>query len=123
MHEHLDLALQTMAGKRRDPTIAPFSPEPLVTALNACVVPQNRFDVRDYGCALEFLYHLLEHLDIHPGYIVSNIERGTCQGCGMIYTKVIFQKNISHLNILYYNIGNYFLKISCPDSSKLLIYL
>ena len=84
-----------MAGKRRDPAVTAFSSEPLVTALNSCVTSQNRFDVRYYGCALEFLSQLWEHLDIEPGYIVSNYEKGTCQGCGTSYNQVICQKKIS----------------------------
>ena len=81
-----------MTGKRRDPAVTAFSSEPLVTALNACVTSENQFDVRYYGCALEFLFQLWEHLDIEPGYIVSNDEKGTCQGCGTCYNQVIRQK-------------------------------
>lgn len=66
-----------------------FSPEPLVDALNDCVNLTARFNIRLRECALEFLCRLWEELDLRPGFLVTHVEIGTCQGCAVQYEQVM----------------------------------
>lgn len=77
-----------MGGRRRDPTTASFTPEPLIDALNDCLNPASRFNIRVSECALEFFARLYEQLDVRPDFLVSHMEKGTCQGCGVEYSQV-----------------------------------
>ena len=80
-----------MAVDYRDPAIPPFDPEPLVDALNACLVQNggHQFVIGQPECSMEFLLGgrvmghrgLLDHLEVAPNYLVSYLEQGTCPGC------------------------------------------
>jgi hypothetical protein len=88
-HRMLDEAVRMMAMRRRDPGVAPFSPEPLVNALNECLNHASRFNIRLRECALEFLFRLWQELDLRPEFLISHVERGSCQGCRVDYEQVM----------------------------------
>ena len=85
----LHRALQDLCQYRRDPANPRVGPQQVVNALNLCLAVDNRFDINRYGCAMEFLDQLFANLALAPGYLISHLEQGLCDGCGQQAQQVV----------------------------------
>ena len=89
-----------LAADYDNPAVAPFDSEPLVRALNACLVQGGGmpFIIGNVECALEFLLAgqlmggrgLLDHLETAPNYLVSYLQEGTCPRCNGQFHQVSY---------------------------------
>ena len=90
-HAALDAVLANFCQQRRDPLQAPFSPVPLMEALNTCLTLSNQyhFTLAHNGWdATSFLSCLLGELVVAPGFLVQTLEEGVCQQCGNVSSQV-----------------------------------
>ena len=91
--QHLQYNLVQMCLAYRDPLVAPFGPERLINAANACLPinsrPEDRFGGGAQACALEFLARdpggLLHNIFLEPGFLVTYLQQGPCDQCGQVY--------------------------------------
>ena len=85
--QHLTDIFTDLARRRRDATIPPFSPEPLIRAVNGLNKQQFNY-LRQQEVAVEFVGVMLEGLSLRTGFLVSQREVGTCT-CGRYVEQVI----------------------------------
>lgn len=91
--QHLMHNLVQMCLAYRDPLVAPFGPEPLINAANACLPftsrPEDRFGGGKQACAMEFLARdpggLLHNIFLEPGFLVTYLQQGRCEQCDQVY--------------------------------------
>ena len=91
--QHLQYHLVQMCLAYRDPLVAPFGPERLINAANACLPvdsrPEDRFGGGDQACAMEFLARnpggLLHNIFLEPQFLVTYLQQGPCDQCGQVY--------------------------------------
>ena len=83
-HAALDAVLANLCGQRRNPRQLPFSPVPVMQALNACLQlnGQYQYTIAQGWDAASFLSSLLGELAVAPGFLVETLEEGVCQQCG-----------------------------------------
>ena len=90
-HQHLDQTLMDMGGRRRNPSIPAFSPEPLVQAVNQLLPTNLNFKYHEEQCcANELLGTLFGHVSLRPGFLVRHREVGTCH-CNQKLEQVMCQ--------------------------------
>jgi hypothetical protein len=101
--EQLELiqTFSNMARRRRNPEAGPFSPTPLLIALNRCLSISDQYGMRlvhetgeivpKSACAIELLNDLLAKMVATNGFIVNHIEHGDCDKCGCGATEVMTQ--------------------------------
>ena len=89
----LQYTLVQMCLAYRNPLVAPFGPQPLINAANACLPvnsrPEDRFVGGDQACAMEFLARdpggLLHNIFLEQGFLVTYLQQGPCDQCGHVY--------------------------------------
>ena len=78
--QHLTDIFTDLVRRRRDTTIPPFSPEPLIKAVNG--LNKQHFNyLAQQEVAYEFVGVILEGLSLRSGFLVRHKEVGTCT-CG-----------------------------------------
>lgn len=78
--QHLTDIFTDLARRRRNTAIPPFSPEPLIKAVNGLNKQQFNY-LKEQEVAYEFVSVMLEGLSLRPGFMVCHKEVGTCT-CG-----------------------------------------
>ena len=81
--------VQEICAKIRDSKTLESDPLTLLRALNDCLTFDARFDLRESGCMVEFLTHILELLPISADFITTFMERGQCEFCHQRCQQVI----------------------------------
>ena len=77
---------QRICGLRRDPTQPPLDPLPMVAAVNG--LTNNAFNPNAPECALEFIFAVLDNLELVPRYLATYEEVGDCVMCQAPYRQV-----------------------------------
>ena len=109
LEANLNTAMSNLCVARRDPTVGPLSPVPLLDALQPCLVqarvPMGPFTVEQMQCSGEFLTAILSQLQFEPHGIILTSEEGLCQICGnqQHQVKEIACKCMHYANIFIYS--------------------
>ena len=82
-----------LGAQYRNPAGPLFHAQDLVTALNPCLPPADRFPHGALGDTMELLAStggggILGHLVLNPHYLVTYLQEGTCNTCGVLYQQV-----------------------------------
>ena len=98
---HLEATLARMCRQYADMAYPPFGPEDLIAAANGCLAADtgqgDRFVGGAQACAMELLNRnpggLLYNLALEHGFLVTYLQLGTCNLCGIAFRQVkIFVK-------------------------------
>ena len=89
LHQILEATFTQLVQDYRNPAVAPFSPAPLIQALDA-VLPGGgqRFTGNQQACAIEFLEGMLSEVWVAPSHIVTYEQEGLCTSCNRISRQV-----------------------------------
>ena len=73
--------VQSVCAKIRESNTSESDPLTLLRALNDCLPFDARLDLRESGCMVEVLTHILELLPVSSNFITTFGETGCCSFC------------------------------------------
>ena len=89
MQLQLEATLTRLLADYRNPARPPFSPAPLIQALDAAMpAAGQQFAGNAQACAMEFVAGVLGAVRVVHGHLVRYVQEGRCPTCTTVYRQV-----------------------------------